>query len=930
MKIERHFTKHIKDGQTVFDLVEWKRIDVEIKNWVDGSTIMKLDGAEFPKGFSESACNIITANYFKKDVPGLGKETSYKEVVHRMVDFWVGSLVDERVINSEKQAEILYDELAYTMLLQMWAPNSPQFFNTGLERAYGMGGRPQGHYYYDLHKEKVVESQDSYTRTQGSACFILGIEDTLLGPSSITDNITTETRLFKHGSGVGSNFSVIRGEGEGLTGGGKSSGLMSFLKVLDANAGAIKSGGTTRRAAKMNIVDIDHPEVREFIKWKSVEEEKVRALGREGYDTSIAGEAYATVSGQNVNNSVRMTDEFMNAVKEGSYWRLKERTTNKVVKEVLARDLWDDIAQCAWECGDPGVQFHDTINAMNTCATEEINGSNPCSEYMFIDNTACNLASINLGRFVTKDNKFNVEDYAKLVRLVHLVLESTIHWGQFPTEQIALRSHQYRTTGLGYTNLGGMLMEMGIPYGSQEGRTLAAYLMSVLTVGAYETSVELAEEVGPYDKFEEDAPEVNKVLNEHWKKAKYEVVDAANWINKYVTGDVNRLEEAWFGVVQKAGRYGVRNAQVSVLAPTGTIAFAMDCATTSSEPMYSHIAYKKLVDGSSMKIVNPVTEKALVSLGLTEEQIKEVTQFVVDTESFTGAPHLSKEDLKVFKVASDDNPDLMVSADEHINMVAALSPHLSGAISKTINLPNSATKEDIKDAFMKSWEKGIKAITVYRDGCKASQPMNLKIEESEEKTSLNNVPVGNKDVTEVERECLPERIKLEGIRQATVHEVEVGGIKLYITVSRYLNGEIGEIYTSTGKQGTLTKGVLDSLSLIISKMLQFGIPAKEISRSLRGQRYEPSGFVGGHPNIKMCDSISDLISKIIDIELGDYTNCQVKPERYQEAILERKEVPEGVELNYSKVCVKCGTSPMRKAGTCYYCTNCGDSSGGCS
>ena len=965
---KRHFTKELGD-RNVFDLFNWKQVNINVKNWTTGEVIFSLENAEFPEHFSETACNIIASNYFRKNVPFLkeGRETSYKQVISRMVNFWVEALKDEKLVETEEEGSILRDELLYMLIAQMWAPNSPQWFNTGLKLAYNIDTPGRGHYYYDEEQRKVVESEYSYERTQGSACFILGVQDSLLGEKSITDTLTTETRLFKFGSGVGSNFSQIRGEGEKLSGGGVSSGLMSFLKTFDANAGAIKSGGTTRRAAKMVVVDADHPDIEELVTWKAREEQKVRDLGKMGYDTSIVGEAYATVSGQNSNNSIRVTDSFMSAVENDEDWDLIGRTDSNVVKTIKARSLWDKMCQSAWACGDPGIQFHDTINNWSTCSInefgeyEEIVASNPCSEYMFLNDTACNLASLNLLAFV-KDEKFNIEDYLHCVSLVHLVLEATIHKGQFPTEDIARRSYLFRTTGMGYTNLGGLLMSMAIPYGSELGRDLSAYLMSAMTAQCYFVSSLIAESVGPFEMYERNCSSLTEVISKHtfYSKGEYDIVKSIVYVNN-LNNFVNipndepadsYLNNLWYDTEDSVNKFGVRNAQVTVLAPTGTIAFAMDCASTSAEPFFSHVIYKKVVDGSTIQIINPLTKTALERLGYSENQILDIQEHLINTGSMYNAPHLSETHLNVFKVANDIHDELVITPDEHLRMVAKLTNQLSGAISKTVNLPNTATVEDISKVYMNAWKYGIKAITVYRDGSKVCQPLNLTMKEK----SLDDLTYAElkdevKELTEQlesrpTNECIPTRHKPHGIRTSRTHECVVGDLRIYITVTKDEIGKIREVFISCGKQGSLQKGLLESLSMIISMALQYNVPIDEIRKMLRGHNYQPSGFVGGHDYIKSVASISDCISKVLDIECGDYNYCQVKPEKDSKTteiselikILEdsyngneeSNEENETPTYVYDRVCSKCGSTKMVKAGTCYYCSDCGNSSGGCS
>ncbi len=973
--IKSHFTADLKDGQTVYDLFEWKKVDVVLKNYSTGEVMTEMLGLEFPNHYSQSACDIIASKYFrKKGLPTeLGYEYSMKQVAHRLVGFWVEALIDEKLLDEEDR-NVLYNELVYMLLAQMYAPNSPQWFNTGLKYAYDIAGSEQGHYYYNETTGRVELADDAYSRTQGSACFIISLSDTLLGDKSLTEQITSETLLFKYGSGVGTNWSNIRARNEYLSGGGKSSGLLSFLKVSDQNAGAIKSGGTTRRAAKMVVLDIDHPEVESFINWKSAEEDKVLALGKMGYSTSIDGEAYSTVSGQNSNNSVRVSDNFMHKINsENDNWSLKGRVSNNVNKEVSATTLWKEVATAAWKCGDPGLQYDDTINAWHTCPAgsdgelgakhNRINASNPCSEYMFLDDTACNLASINVMQFLDLEtNTFDIEGYKHCISLMQLILEATIHFGQFPTADIAKNSYMFRTTGLGLTNLGMMFMSLAIPYDSDEARNLGAVLTSIMTGQSYLTSSLMAEKVGPFAKYEINKNHMLKVIRNHSRVAGNKNLGSFEDINytpfviskKTLTGvDFNYLYDEnidiWENAYSLGENYGYRNAQVSVLAPTGTIAFAMDCATTSSEPFFSHVAYKKLVGGGYMEIINPAMPSALTNLGYTKEQIEDIIGYVMAKNGqsmvdgkIEGAPHLKEEHYPVFDTANKCGTGARyILPEAHVKMMAALTPNVTGAISKTVNMPNNATVADIENIYMMSWKLGVKAIALYRDGCKASQPLNstTSTEKTVELEDLSYAELlayaKNEDAARP-----PVRRKPTGIRNARVHEASINGLKLYITTSYDdVTKELSEIYVSSGRQGSLTKGLLDSLSTTISKMLQYGVPARDIARMYRGQKFEPSGFVSGHPYIKSVDSISDLISKIIDIELGDFTYCQIKPENFVEVTFEPisattnvkkpllKNEYDSSDYIYSETCPTCSSSKMVQNGTCKICTECGTTTG---
>ena len=904
LKTDRLFTKGLSSNNdsdktggnfsmAVYGLFNWKKVAVVMKDYSSGKTITDMQDLEFPEAYSQNACDIIATKYFVKQVRDEGGkvifegEKSMRDIVHRMVSFWVLSMIDEGLIDTA-DGQTVYDELAYMMLDQRWAPNSPQFFNTGLFHSYGIKGSGNGHFYYDIKKGKVVMSENGYQRTQGSACFILGVEDSLLGPKSLTDAISTETLLFKYGSGVGSNWSKIRAKGEYLSGGGKSSGLLSFLKVSDRNAGAIKSGGTTRRAAKMNILNLDHPEIMDYINWKSREEDKVFALGKMGYDTGFDGEAYDTVSGQNANNSVRIPDAFMKLLdEEGAKWQLKGRVAGTADEEISVADLWEAIARCAHRCGDPGVQYDDTINAWHTCPAGEdgllnaphnrINASNPCSEYMFLDDTACNLASINVLRFYDEESGlFDVEAYTHAIKMIQLVLEATIHWGQFPTSDIARKSHKFRTTGIGLTNLGALMMHMGLPYDSERARNLAAALCSIMTGYSYYTSALMAAKVGAFECYEQNAAHMKRVIRNHaaaaglggnFKEMPYTPVTISHDELRLIQMEnlSECLKVSWAAAIEAGEAYGYRNAQVSVLAPTGTIAFAMDCDSTSSEPFFTHIAFKKLVGGGSMIVENFSIRPGLRKLGYNEKQVEEIVEYMLRVDAngnlidgkIEGAPHISSrpDHMRVFDTANRcGTGERFLSPESHVRMLAALTPHVTGAISKTVNMPRQATSEYIKEIYRLSWELGVKAVALYRDGSKESQP-------------LNN-----------DKNAMQGRIKPRGIRKARIHEalfVE-NRTRVYVITTFYgpedgeLFGKLAEVFIVAGKQGSLTKGLLETMGIGISKSLQYGMPAEEIAKMYAGHVYEPAGMIAGHPFVKQVTSISDLVSQIIAKEAEGY------------------------------------------------------------
>lgn len=927
--IKRYYTNKLDQNpeMSVYDLFNWTKRDVLLKDHKSGRILTDMQDLEFPEHYSQTACDIIASKYFRKAGVGSpqGSETSMRQVAHRMVNFWVEALEDEGILQNARQKQILYDELAYCFLNQMFAPNSPQWFNTGLKLSYGISGGFSQLYYYDEKQNKVVISDDDYTRTQASACFILSIEDKLLGPHSISEEYVTETKLFKGGSGTGTNFSSIRAEGEALSGGGASSGLMSFLKGLDRNAGAIKSGGTTRRAAKMVCLDIDHPEIENFIVWKAVEEDKVRALAKMGYDADMDGEAYQTVSGQNSNNSLRITDEFMQSVVEleenpDKTYQLKGRLDSSVDREVKVADLWQKFNESAWRCADPAPQFSDTFNAWHTCPAGEdgllgarhnrLNSTNPCGEYAFLDDTSCNLASINVLRFFDEaSGRFDIEGYLHMITICQLVLEASIHWGQFPTEDIARKTWLFRTTGLGMANLAALLMANGLPYDSAEARAFSASLVGILTGHSYYISALMAEAAGPFACYQINSGHMLRVIRNHARVAgaRADEPEQLNYQPAYVDHDLlsdlgqeelsTTLKQAWTNALDYGEKFGYRNAQVSVMAPTGTISFAMDCSSTSIEPFFSHVVYKKLSGGGFMKLANPVIGMGLRRLGYTEAQIEDILAHIMREEDgmlvdgqIEDAPWLKEEHLAVFDTANQCGKGRrFIHFQGHVMMVAALTPLLSGAISKTVNLPHEATIEDFKNVHINAWRLGVKGITLYRDGSKFTQPLNIQMNQEISKLPLEELQYSQlleqarqmkAQLQQSHARTAPGSSKREkpvGIRSGRTHPAQIEDVKIYTTVNRNSQGEISEIYITTDREGTLIMGLLNSLSKTISVMLQYRIPPQNISKMLRGQKYEPYGFVTRHPYIKYCTSISDLISKVIDIEIGDYSRCQVKP-----------------------------------------------------
>lgn len=1002
---KRYYTKELDNNKdkTVYDMFQWSKRDVLLKNHKTGAVIVEMKDLEFPVHYSQNAVDIIASKYFRR--AGVnnesGSENSMKMVVDRMVSFWMESLTDEGIIKTQEEKDIFYDEMVFGLLNQMFAPNSPQWFNTGLKLSYGITGGQNDLYYYDLEQKKVVKSQDTYTRTQASACFILSIEDKLLGEHSISEQYVAETKLFKGGSGTGTNFSNIRAVGEKLTGGGVSSGLMSFLKGLDRNAGAIKSGGTTRRAAKMVCLDVDHPEIEEFIMWKAKEEDKVRALAKMGYDADIDGEAYETVSGQNSNNSLRISDEFMKKVKNlendpDATITLRGRVDDSINREIKVSKLWEEFNDAAQRSADPAPQFTDTFNAWHTCPAGEdgqvwakhnsLNSTNPCGEYAFLDDTSCNLSSLNLYRFYdVEKNYFDVKGLSHMIGLNQLVLESSIHWGQFPTVDIARKTHMFRTTGLGIANLASLLMALAIPYDSEEARVLAAGILGLITGESYKVSALMAKAAGPFEKYEINKKYMNRVIRNHARVAgaldteleelHYEPMR----INHGLLMDLGQtelsdaLKQSWIEAVHMGEKFGYRNAQVSVIAPTGTISFAMDCASTSLEPFFSHVVYKKLVGGGFMTIANPIVEVALKNLGYSKDEVIDILAYISKEENgmvidgkIEGAPHLKEEHLPIFDTANVcGTGKRYIQHYGHVLMVAALTPLVSGAISKTVNLPNDATVNDFKEVHIRSWETGVKGISLYRDGSKFAQPLNTKIDDHfDENLKLENLTYDALlDYAKEAKKNLPKpnsagnrREKMNGIRAGHTHPAQIDDVKVYVTVNRNARGEISEIYMTTDREGTLITGLLNSLSKTVSVMLQYHIPPKDISKMLRGQKYEPYGFVSKHPYIKNVSSISDLISKVIDIELGDYSRVQIKPEendvltRSRSRFVNNQYEPESIkqlamvvdetdmkeiivdaekngEKLYDSVCPTCQSTRMVKNGTCKVCLDCGTTTG---
>jgi len=1021
LQFSRQFTK---EGVSPYDMFEYDYRTSVIKD-PSGKVVFQMDNVEVPRQWSQIATDILAQKYFRKaGVPqpdgSTGRETTVKQVAHRMAYCWKvwGEKYD--YFASEKDAAIFYDELVYSILNQACVPNSPQWFNTGLHAVYGITGKPQGHYYVDPIDGQLKKSQNAYERPQPHACFILSVDDDLVNEGGIMDLWVREARIFKYGSGVGTNFSNIRGEGEKLSGGGSSSGLMSFLKIGDRAAGAIKSGGTTRRAAKMVCLDLDHPEIEQFVNWKVEEENKVAALINAGYSHDYEGEAYRTVSGQNSNNSVRIPNEFFRILDADGDWELKARTDGRVMRTVKARKLWKDITYAAWKCADPGTQYDTTINEWHTCPEGgPIRASNPCSEYMFLDNTACNLASVNLRRFFEEStNQFDVAGFEYTCRLWTVVLEISVLMAQFPSQEVAQLSYDYRTLGLGYANLGSMLMVSGIPYDSEQARGIAGAITAIMTGVAYKTSAEMASFLGAFDKYEANKKHMLRVMHNH-RAAAYDAQDAyegleikPQGINAKYCPDylLKAATKAWDDAVQMGEKYGYRNAQTTVIAPTGTIGLVMDCDTTGVEPDFALVKFKKLSGGGYFKIINQSVPAALrnlkykdneieaivnyakghatlngapyinpetltakgftqeeldkveaalgsafeigfvfnvytfgeaalqrlgfkpeqymdfswsllEALGFTDEQIEAANTYVCGTMTVEGAPYLKDEHLPVFDCANKcgQKGERYIHAHGHIRMMGAAQPFLSGAISKTINLPNEASVEEIADCYRLSWELGLKANALYRDGSKLSQPLSNKSDKKkkttdegqqateetaakEQSAAANDQPqiVDMSKLTiedlldEVSKRVqsspdtvlkgklakIVERKTLPAKRRGFTQKAKINGQALFLRTGEYGDGTVGEIFIDMAKEGATVRSMLNCFAIAISIGLQYGVPLEEFVEKFVFTRFEPAGMVD-HPNIKTTTSIIDFIFRSLAYEyLGrtDLVHVLDKPE----------------------------------------------------
>ena len=951
MKIERYYTSEKKSPYNT----SWHKVNCEIKN-PDGTVVFQQDDVEVPVAWSQTAADILAQKYFRKSgVPRylekveedgvlpflwpskmeknlstdphvkdwyLTGETSLRQVVNRMVGCWTYWGWKGGYFDTDTDAYTFYDELSYMLVHQIVSPNSPQWFNTGLNWAYGITGPSQGHFYVDYQTGELKESTDAYTHPQPHACFIQPVKDDLVNEGGIMDLWVREARVFKYGSGSGTNVSSIRGENEKLSGGGKSSGLMSFLKIGDRAAGAIKSGGTTRRAALMRILNIDHPDIEKFIQWKVTEEGKVQALvaGSNGVFTNDwDSEAYLTVSGQNSNNSVRVPNSFMESINWNKAWLLKGRVDESVNRLVEVDDLWDKLCTAAWQSADPGLQFDDTINEWHTCPNSgRINASNPCSEYLFLDNTACNLASLNLKAFY-KDGKYDVEGYKHAVKLWTIVLEISVLMAQFPSKEIAQLSYEYRTLGLGYANLGGLLMSMGIPYDSDEGRAICGNLTSLMTATSYFTSSLMAEELGAFKGYEKNKEPMMGVIHKHRKKHYNQVLTER--IDHLWTEVIN----AWDSVVKSGERSGFRNAQVTVLAPTGTIGLVMDCDTTGIEPDFALVKYKKLAGGGSLKITNQSVEAGLRELGYEEDKICNILFHIENNHDLT---YSSLDHFNVFATANE------ISPEGHLKMMSAAQPFLSGAISKTVNMSHEATVDDVKHVYMQAWKLGLKAIAIYRDGSKLSQPLSSK-DEILPKTQEGQVQtqeaknVGNEVKIPLEhkaRKCLPNK------RSGYTQKASIGGQKIYLRTGEYDDHTLGEIFIDMNKEGASLRSLLNNFAIAVSLGLQYGVPLEEFIEAFTFTRFEPSGIVSGDDNIKMATSIMDYIFRNLGINYGNRNDLahvnKVEEVIFNQEVSKAQQEVNTISTGYTgDLCPHCKNFTLVRNGTCLLCMTCGTTTG---
>ncbi len=909
----KYFTQKLEPGKTPYDEIAWELRSATIAN-DKGAIIFEQNDIEVPADWSQTATNIVVSKYFHGRMGSPERESSVRQLVHRVVDTIADWGKAGRYFKTAEDAENFRNELAHLMLTQKACFNSPVWFNVGVNheaRGYG--------FYYDEATDSIVKLKKGESRPQCSACFINSVKDSL---ESILDLAKTEGMLFKWGSGTGTNLSPLREENAVLAGGGCASGPLSFMKGFDAFAGVIKSGGKTRRAAKMVILNSDHPDIEAFIWCKAKEEKKAHTLIDAGYDQSLDGEAYSSIFFQNANNSVRVTDQFMEAAASGGDWWTRSVADGQPKKRYNAKDLLRQIAEATHQCGDPGMQFDTTINRWHTSkATARINASNPCSEYMFLDDSACNLASLNLMKFVGPGGEFDVEAFRHACDTVIMAQEIIVDSASYPTERIARNSHDFRPLGLGFANLGALLMSMGIPYDSPQGRDWAGAITAVMCGQAYLTSARIAEGVGPCPGYAENEESFLDVILMHGKAVA--AIDS-----KRVPADLYQAaEECWSDAYQLGERVGFRNAQTTVIAPTGTIGFMMDCDTTGVEPDLALVKYKKLVGGGIIKIVNNTVPQALIKLGYSPEQVELIVAHIDSTGTIEGAPGLKDEHLPVFDCSfRPQNGKRFIHHMGHVRMMAAVQPFISGAISKTINMPEESTVEDIMEAYMESWRLGLKAVAIYRDGSKRVQPLSSGTGKGEKKVTAIAAPAAAVTEKVVYR---PIRRKLPDERQSVTHKFSIGGHEGYITVGMYEDGTPGEVFISMAKEGSTISGLMDSFATSISYALQYGVPLKFFVDKFSHVRFEPSGWTG-NPQVPYAKSIMDYIFRWMGARfLGpEYavTEAGNAPVLRPTEIEPQQALPFTPVVSDAPLCSECG-GLMTRNGSCYKCENCGGTSG---
>ena len=908
----RHFTAKLETGKSPYESVRWEVRTAGIGN-DKGAVIFEQRDVEVPEDWSQTATNIVVSKYFHGKVGSPERETSVGQLVHRVVDTIANWGRDQRYFKTPEDAENFRNELAHLMLTQKACFNSPVWFNVGVAEARGYG------WYHDSDSDSIKKLGRHDNKPQCSACFINSVGDTL---ESILDLAKTEGMLFKWGSGTGTNLSTLREEDGTLSGGGKASGPLSFMKGFDAFAGVIKSGGKTRRAAKMVILNAEHPDIEKFIWCKAKEEKKAHTLIDAGYDSSLDGDAYGSIFFQNANNSVRATDDFMKAVVDDNDWWTRQVGSGQPVKRHKAKGLLREIAQATWECGDPGMQFDTTINKWHTSKnTARINASNPCSEYMFLDDSACNLSSLNLLKFVGADGHFDVEAFRHAVDTLIVAQEILVDNAAYPTEKIAQNSHDYRPLGLGFANLGALLMSMGIPYDSPQGRDWAAAISSIMSGQAYLTSARISSEAtGPcpgYAINEECFLEVIRMHRDSVKGIDSKRVPPAMY---------RAAEDCWINAYELGKRAGYRNAQTTVIAPTGTIGFMMDCDTTGIEPDLALVKYKKLVGGGVIKIVNTTVPSALLKIGYSVEQADRIVAHIDSTGTIEGAPGLKPEHLPIFDCSfKPQNGVRSIAYMGHVRMMAAVQPFISGAISKTINMPEECSVDDVVDAYLESWKLGLKAVAIYRDNSKRVQPLSSGTSKGAKEATKTAAPVVTEKIV-----YRPVRRKLPDERNSITHKFSIGGHEGYFTVGLYEDGTPGELFIMMAKEGSTISGLMDSFATSVSYGLQYGVPLKFFVDKFAHVRFEPSGWTGNQ-QIPYAKSVMDYIFRwlgnrflgpdyAVNSEVGNSGKMRkTEPEPQQSLEFEKRSAE-------SVVCSECG-SLMVPNGSCYKCENCGGTSG---